>query len=70
VADLKTKIAETDRQYVAGLEASHDAELARRQTAANALMQWSQQQQLINAATRPVTTNCTRFGSSVNCTSY
>jgi hypothetical protein len=28
------------------------------------------QRAAINAANRPVTTNCNAFGSSVNCTSY
>jgi hypothetical protein len=30
----------------------------------------NQNQQMINNRNRPVTTNCNRFGNSVNCTSY
>lgn len=69
-SSARQKIAAADRQWVADLNVSHQAEMTRRQAAGAALMQWSQQQQLINAATRPVVTNCNRFGSSVNCTSY
>jgi hypothetical protein len=67
---LRQNIAAADRQWIGDLNASNQAEMAQRQAAGAALMQWSQQQQLINAATRPVVTNCNRFGSSVNCTSY
>lgn len=47
------------------LQAQNEAELARRQAASNALMQWSQQQQMINSMNRPRT--CTGFGNSVTC---
>jgi hypothetical protein len=53
----------------AGLEQQHEAELGRRQAAAQALAQWAQTQQMINAVNRPVTTNCTGFGYSVQCVS-
>ena len=44
--------------------------LARRQAAAQAIAQWAQTQQVINAMNRPVTTNCTNLGSGiVNCVS-
>lgn len=51
----------------AGLERSHEAELARRQAAANALAAYAQQQQAIANANRPITTNCRALGNSVNC---
>jgi hypothetical protein len=57
------------RSVTAGLERQHEGELARRQAAAEALARWSQTQQIINAANRPVITNCTRLGNSTNCTS-
>ena len=61
--------AESQR-IVAGLEQSHQAELARRQAAAQAIAQWAQTQQAINAMNRPVTTNCMNLGSGmVNCVS-
>jgi hypothetical protein len=69
-ADFQQNQAAANREWAADLNASHQAELAQRQAAADAMMQWSLQQQMINAATRPVVTNCNRFGSSVNCTTY
>jgi hypothetical protein len=57
------------RRIVAGLQQSHEAELAQRQRAAEALAQWAQTQQMINAMNRPVITNCNEFGSIVNCVS-
>ena len=58
------------QHIVAGLEQSHQAELARRQAAAQAIAQWAQTQQAINAMNRPVTTNCMNLGSGmVNCVS-
>ena len=69
-SEYRQNAAAADRQWQANLTASHNAELARRQTAGAALLQWSAQQQMINAANRPVMTNCSRFGNSVNCTSY
>jgi hypothetical protein len=57
------------QRITAGLERQHENELARRQAAVNALARWSQTQQMIDAANRPVITNCTRFGDSTNCLS-
>jgi hypothetical protein len=58
------------QRIVAGLEQSHQAELARRQAALNAMAQWAQTQQVISAMNRPVTTNCMNLGSGiVNCVS-
>ena len=68
-SETRQKLVAADREWAAELNNAHQAELAHRQAAANALMQWSLQQQMINAATRPVTTNCNAFGSSVSCTS-
>ena len=55
---------ELDRE----LTASHQAELAQRQQALDALAQWAQQQQMINAINRPITTSCTHMGQVTNCT--
>jgi hypothetical protein len=67
---LQVEIQAEERRIVAGLERSHEAELARRQAAAQAIAQWAQTQQVINAMNRPVTTNCTNLGSGiVNCVS-
>jgi hypothetical protein len=66
----RQKINLADREWAADLNAAHQAEMANRQAAANAMMQWSAQQQMINSMNRPRQTNCYGFGNSVNCTSY
>ena len=58
------------QRVTAGLERQHESELARRQAAANAMAQWAQTQQVVNAVNRPVFTNCTGTGSMVNCISH
>jgi hypothetical protein len=65
------------REIDAGLNASHQQEMAGRAAAAQAFsnsmaqqQMINQNQQMLNNANRPVTTNCNRFGNSVNCTSY
>jgi hypothetical protein len=70
LAQGRDKIIAANREWGAEMNAENEAELNRRKAAANALLQWSAQQQMINAATRPIVTNCSRFASSVNCTSY
>jgi vacuolar-type H+-ATPase subunit E/Vma4 len=69
-AEVQTKSLAALQNIQANLEASHQQELAQRQAAATAMAQYYQNQQLINAVSRPVTTNCNRFGSMVNCTTY
>jgi hypothetical protein len=59
-----------DRSVVSGLQQEHQAEIAQRQRAAEALSAWAQTQQMINAANRPITTNCNAFGSMVNCVTH
>jgi hypothetical protein len=67
----ETAILGEAQQVTAGLEQQHEAELARRQAALDAMARAAQTQQLINALNRPVMTNCTNLGSGmVNCTSY
>lgn len=68
-AEGRAQVAEETRRVAAGLEQSHQAEMARRQAAANAMMQYSQTQQIINNMNKPVFTNCTGYGYSVNCIS-
>jgi hypothetical protein len=58
-----------DHRITAGLEQQHEAELARRQAALDALARWAQTQQVINAMNRPVLTNCTNLGTITNCVS-
>lgn len=59
------------------LNQAHQYELTQRQIAVQALQMWAYQQQvlsnqqrLINATTRPITTNCQYIGSSLHCTQY
>jgi hypothetical protein len=57
------------QQMDSGFQASHQAELAQRQAASNALMQWSLQQQLINSMNRLTVTTCNENGPFINCVS-
>jgi hypothetical protein len=70
-ADDQRKLVAASQELDNNLNASHQAELAQRQAAANALMQWSMEQQMINAATRPVVTTCSPAGNGfVDCISH
>jgi hypothetical protein len=79
VNDLRRQIEAANQRLSAQLNASSQAEMAQRQAAAAAIMQWSAQQQMINAMNRPVIvapapaapvyTTCNQLGSFVNCTS-
>jgi hypothetical protein len=69
-ADTGKQITVAFQQINASLQQSHQAEMAQRQRAADAMAQYYQNQQLINAINKPVITNCTRAGNMVNCTSY
>jgi hypothetical protein len=60
------------QKIMAGLLQSHEAELAQRQAAAQAMAasfaQYAQTQQIINSMNRPVFTNCSEMGNMLNCT--
>ena len=66
---MQTELQAEEQRIIAGLERSHEAELARLQRALDALAQWAQTQQVINAMNRPVVTNSSRVGSFKNCVS-
>jgi hypothetical protein len=75
--EFRVKIQAFYAQLDRDLVTSHRAEIADRQRAANALSQWSyqqqtlwQNQQLINTLNRPTLTNCTTTGNMTNCRSY
>lgn len=59
--------AEAGRIF-AELQQSHQAELARRQSALNALAAYAQRQQMIDAMSRTLVTACSGFGNAVRCT--
>jgi hypothetical protein len=64
------KLQEAEARIHGGLEHDHEAEMAQRQRAVNAMAEWSAQQQAIQAANQPRTTNCNFIGNSANCTFY
>jgi ERCC4-related helicase len=66
-SETQAALLAEDRNVVSGLQQEHQAEIAQRQRAAEALAAWAQTQEMINAANRPITTNCNAFGSMVNC---
>ncbi len=65
--ETQAAVQAEDRRVVAELRREHQSEVEQRQRAAEALATWAQTQEMINAANRPVFTNCTGFGNSVNC---
>jgi hypothetical protein len=67
--DTQAALLAEDRRVVSGLQQEHQAEIAQRQRAAEAIAAWAQTQEMINAANRPVITNCNEFGNMVNCVS-
>lgn len=77
INDFMAKMQVVGSQINSELAASNQAELAQRQAALNSLSQWANQQQvlmqnqqMINSLNRPVITNCTRYGNSINCSSH
>jgi hypothetical protein len=54
----------------AGLEQSHEAELARRQAVVQAIANFVQTQEAIDDASRPVVTTCNSFGHSATCVTH
>lgn len=67
--ETQAAVEEQEAQIFGQLRQEHQAELAQRQRAAEALAAWAQTQQLINAANQPVITNCNLFSNTVNCVS-
>lgn len=70
VTKTQASLQAEDRRVIAGLQQEHEAEIAQRQRAAEALAAWAQTQEMINAANRPVITNCNGVGNTVNCVSH
>jgi hypothetical protein len=65
-ATLK-EVSNESKNIDAGLQRSNDDELARRQAGSIAMMQYLQTQQMIRAMNKPVITNCSEIGNTVNC---
>jgi citrate lyase beta subunit len=65
----RTTVTAEGQRIDDALRQSHNGEMAERQAAAENFAAYIQTQQMINAMNRPVTTQCTRFGNTVNCTS-
>ena len=70
MGDTQAQVRAEDQRIAAGLQVSHQAELARRQAASAAIAQYMQNQQAINAANHPVVTNCSAFGNSATCVTH
>jgi hypothetical protein len=77
VFEAQAQLVAEARRIEAGLEQSHEAELAQRQAAAQAaaaaLAQYAQTQQIIANMNRPTFTNCLRMGyqgNMLNCTTW
>jgi hypothetical protein len=73
----QAKIIQADAQVVSQLQNQHQVEVEQRQRAADALQQWSYQQQAlanqqraINAMNQPRTINCNYFGNTAQCNSF
>ena len=63
------KLAEIDHAWKGELEEQNREELEQRRASAALTMQYLQNQQMINAVSRPVNTTCFAAGSMMNCTS-
>jgi hypothetical protein len=68
--ETQAAVRAEERRIVGELRQENQAELEQRQRAAEALASWAQTQELINAANRPVITNCNAFSNMVNCVSH
>jgi hypothetical protein len=74
---MRAALVRVDQQIKAELNNAHAYEVQQRQAAAAALSNWALQQQVllqnqqaINAANRPRTTNCQYVGAYLNCTTF
>jgi hypothetical protein len=67
--EFQSKLMAEAQRIDAGLNQENQAELAQRQAAANAMTQYFQTQQMIDALNRPVITSCSQWGYSTNCVS-
>ncbi len=65
--ELRAQLVPEGKRIDADLEQSHEAELARRQAAANAIAQFVETAAEINALSRPVVTTCNTYGNSATC---
>ena len=68
--ELRAKLVSEGQRIDAGLQKSHEAELARRQAAANAIAQFVETAAEINALSRPIVTNCNAYGNSATCVTH
>ena len=68
--ETQVAVNEEGRRIVGELQQENQFELEQRQRAAEALASWAQTQELINAANRPVITNCNAFSNTLNCISH
>lgn len=67
VEETRGRLAAEGQRIDANLEQSHEAELARRQAAINAIAQFAETEIAIAALNRPVVTTCNAYGNSATC---
>ncbi|SRR5579884_954627 len=69
MAETRSRLLAEAGRIRSGLSQEHEAELAHRQAALDAIARWAQTQQMINAMSRPVITSCNQFSGMVSCVS-
>lgn len=67
---VKAKLIAEWSRIQSDLQQSYQAEMQQRAQAAQAVANYLQTQQAINAMDRPVYTNCTSFGNTTNCLTH
>lgn len=67
---VKAKLIAEWNRIQGDLQQSYQAEMQQRAHAAQAMANYLQTQQAINAMNRPVYTNCTSFGNTTNCLTH
>jgi hypothetical protein len=66
--DIKARMIAEWNRLQGEMQQSYQAEMQRRQAAAQAMANYLQNQQMINAINKPTYTNCSSFGNTTNCT--
>lgn len=66
--EYRQKALQESQRIVTALNQENQAELAQRAQALQAFADYMQRQQAINAANRPIVTNCNHFGNQTTCT--
>lgn len=65
--EIKAKLIAEWNRVQGEMQRSYQTEMQQRQAAAQAMANYLQNQQMINAINKPVYTNCSTFGNTTNC---